>query len=117
MKSAPKDGSYILIAYPAFSGSGEIFVGHARWTTEPHSNTVDVYVSACWTVGSLNTNKKPVEPCEPHWETAYVATISHAGRFWSGHSFEPRSVRITKPLGWMPVPEPSSKIKRLARNP
>jgi len=56
----------------------------------------------------------PVEPGEPHWEVGYVAVLESGGAY-NGHSYEPRSVEIRHPLGWMSLPEPSEAMRRIVR--
>jgi hypothetical protein len=102
MRTAPRDGTYILLAYPSFSDNGMIYVGHGRWIECPHENEVNAYVASFYPCHA----DAPMPKVESHWEVAYVAISNHGGRHYQGDSYGPRSVVIRKPMGWMPVPRP-----------
>ena len=102
MKSAPKDGTHILISYESFSDNGKTYTGMGRWVDCPHFNGVEEFILNIHEgVPSFRPNPKP------HWEVGYVAIIDHTNRYYHGQSYEPRSVNVTgKVLGWMPLPTP-----------
>ena len=112
MRTAPKDGSYILLAYPSFSDSGEIFVGHARWTAEPHYEIVQAFNRDTRLGDEHSPAVYPVG--ESHWEVAYVSVRQHGGPFYNGLSYSAASATVREPIGWMPVPE-SPKARKSRR--
>ena len=101
MRTAPKDGTYIQIAYESFSDNGETYVGHGRWVECLHWNEVQQHIIDRRTL----INCSPIKAAIPHWEVAYVAVLDCGGR-WTGQSYEPRSMCIHNPLGWLHLPEP-----------
>lgn len=110
MRTAPKDRSYILLAYPSFSDSGKVLVGHGRWVISPHNAQVNRFLENVRVSGNVLAGEPPIQ--EPHWEVAYVAEYHHGGRHYEGYSYAAKSVTITDPYGWMPCPTPpKSKIK------
>lgn len=110
MKTAPKDGTHILLAYPSFSDDGEVYVGMGRWVDCPHNAQV---TSACQ-VAYTTQSSVVVPTSHPHWEVAYVAILQHGGAY-RGYSYEARSGTINHPLGWLPLPEPTKTMKRAAQ--
>lgn len=103
MKSAPKDGTHILISYESFSDNGKTYTGMGRWVDCPHFNLVEAWIAShyrCHRDAEFPTFKG-------HWEVGYVAINEHGGRHYQGQSYESKSVDITgKVLGWMPLPTP-----------
>jgi hypothetical protein len=102
MKTAPKDGTFIQIAYPSFSDNGKVFVGHGRWVNEPPQARVEAYLAS---FHPFHREFHGTLDVDPHWEVAYVAKLEHGGR-WSGFSYEARSFKVERPLGWLPLPTP-----------
>lgn len=108
MKTAPKDGKHILIAYPSFSDNGEVYYGMGKWVDCPHSAQVERECREAYEQGRPAVT---LPNTEGHWEVAYVAVFQHGGAY-NGYSYEPRSVTIRHPFGWQPLPAATKAMKR-----
>lgn len=102
MKTAPKDGTFIQIAYPSFSDNGMVYVGHGRWVDVPHEAEVEAYVASLYPCH----RDADVPTADPHWEVAYVSICDHSGQHYTGRSYGSRSICIRHPIGWLPLPKP-----------
>lgn len=110
METAPKDGTYVLLAYPSFHDLGaSVSVGYALWLDTPRYLTLKLASERAIRSGSTAPIEIPTTPHDPHWELLYMSNVQRAIAYcplFDGKSYMGLSYPIRDPIGWMPMPEP-----------
>lgn len=111
MKTAPKDGTHILLAYPSFNDDDTGVVAMGCWVSKAAPEWMVMQAIGDPTPEHLQSVQQAGG--EPHWRVTYLSFRLHTMNDTRG--YEARSVRVSSPLGWLPLPEVSARMVKRER--
>jgi len=99
MRSAPKRGEHVLLAYPSFTFDGTFVVNQGRYIDAPSASAVSIALESI--KPGVVIHKMGPSKCTKGWVVSFatdVEFIRMQGMAWRNQW------ALVRPVAWMPLP-------------